>query len=54
MKKPEYVFLFPGGADIVQAITKKIPMEKLLKLIHQNFKDEGLTSTLIHRIYEST
>ena len=51
MKKPEYVFLPPDYFDIIQAITKKLPMEKLLKLIHVNFQDEGLTSTLIHRIY---
>lgn len=51
MKKLEYNFLPSDYSEITQGISRKIPLEKLLKLIHFKFHDEGLTSTLIHRIY---
>lgn len=53
-RKPDYTFLPPDYSEVTQAITKKVPLEQLLKLIHFKFKDEGLTYTLIHRIFEST
>ena len=54
MKKLEYNFIPPDYTEITRALYKKIPLEKLLKLIHKKFLDEGLTSSLIHRIYDSS
>lgn len=54
MRKPDYTFLPPDYNEVTQAITKKISLERLLKLIHYKFPDQGLTSTLIHQIYASS
>ena len=44
-------FLPDNHHEIIDAIHKKTPLEKILKHVYGKFEDDGLLHTLVHRVY---